>query len=77
MEVVRGICGQEGWPGELTGRPKLNPKSERICEKIHAQFVEHVRQGYVSPQMQDEIAAVALPVGQEGPLPHQNSKVMK
>ena len=60
---------------ELTGRPKLNPKSERICEKIHAQFVEHVRQGYVSPQMQDEIAAVALPVGQEGPLPHQNSKV--
>ena len=28
---------------ELTGRPKLNPKSERICEKIHAQFVEHVR----------------------------------
>ena len=25
--------------------------------------------------MKDEIAAVALPVGQEGPLPHQNSKV--
>ena len=27
---------------ELTGRPRLNPKSERICEKIHAQFIANV-----------------------------------
>ena len=59
---------------ELTGRPKLNPKSERICEKIHAQYVEHVEQGRITQEHQQQIAAVAVPVGQEGPLPNQNSK---